>query len=82
MTTEGENRATPTLKMVPVKPEFLKKNQESFQKSMPARAPASLTSLPSLGCTWAVMLSLPDSVDFAHLVTMIDGTRPFNPFLS
>ena len=43
---------TPKLKMVPVKLDFLKKNQPPFHRTTSAGAPASLTSLPGLGCSW------------------------------
>ena len=70
MTTTGENRATPKLKMVPVILDFLKTNQLSFHSTTSAGATGSLTSLPGLGCSWEVMLFLPESMDFAHLITM------------
>ena len=74
MTTTGENRATPKLKMVPLILDFLEKNQLSFHSTMSSGATGSLTSLPGLGCSWKVMLLLPESMDFAHLITMTDST--------
>lgn len=80
MTTTGENRATPKLKMVPVILDFLKKNQLSFHSTTSAGAAGSMTSLPGLGCSWEVMLFLPESMDFTHLITMRDSIWYFNPF--